>query len=120
MSRTLLCGHLRLFGSLRLVYTTGVYLRFEWSPAKAKLNLRKHGIALEDAITAFSGSYVECADEREEYGEDRVVVLGEVNTRVVVIVYTWRGVTRRIISARKATKQEREVYYSEIDGSRPF
>jgi uncharacterized DUF497 family protein len=94
-------------------------LKFEWSPSKAKANFRKHGIAFDDAIAAFEGPRVELFDDDEAYGEERIVLLGEMKSRVIVIVYNWRGEKRRIISARTATKQERAAYYAEVHGSRP-
>jgi uncharacterized DUF497 family protein len=89
-------------------------LRFEWDPKKSALNLRKHGVAFEDAVRVFEGLHIEGPDERHSDGEDRWIVYGEVSGRVIVAVYTWRGEGRRIISARKATKAEREAFYRAI------
>jgi uncharacterized protein len=97
------------------VYTPG--LEFEWDDQKEKSNLRKHGLAFEDAITLFDGPYLERLDDRHDYGEERYVAYGCVRDEVVVLVYTWRGPARRIISARKATKVERETYYAAIQPS---
>ena len=89
-------------------------MRFEWDSKKDAANLRKHGIAFEDAIEIFGSPFLEGPDDRQSGGEDRWLVLGEVRGRVIVVVYTWRGERRRIISARKAKKAEREAYYREI------
>ena len=86
----------------------------EWDPRKRVSNLRDHGIDLVDAARIFEGPVLEAADERREYGEDRIIAMGEVNNRVIVVVYTWRGTARRIISARKATSHEREAYYQSL------
>jgi uncharacterized protein len=92
-------------------------LKFEWDPEKGRSNLRKHGITFEDAVAAFSRPHLERLDDRRDYGEDRYVVYGEARNEVITLVYTWRGSARRIISARKATKGEREAYYSAIYSS---
>jgi uncharacterized protein len=89
-------------------------LRFEWDPRKRALNLRKHGIAFEDAVEIFEQAYLEDLDDRPGYGESRVVAFGEMRGRVIAVVYTRREEKRRIISARKATKDELEAYYRAI------
>jgi len=88
-------------------------LRFQWDPKKDTINLRKHGLAFEDVVGIFNGLYLELPDEQHER-EQRWIVSGEARGRVVIVVYTWRGNSRRIISARKATKAEQEEYYSAI------
>jgi uncharacterized DUF497 family protein len=89
-------------------------LEFEWDRAKETSNLRKHGITFKDAVAVFGRPYMERLDDRRDYGEERFVVYGEAHNTVIVLVYTWRGSVRRIISARKATKAERETYYAAI------
>lgn len=73
-------------------------------------NLRKHGVAFEDAAEIFEGPHLEWPDERD-YGEERLVAVGEAKGRVLVVIHAWRGNNRRIVSARKATKAERERFY---------
>ena len=85
-------------------------MRFEWDPKKNTANLRKHGIAFEDAIEVFGRPFLEGPDHRKSSGEDRWLVTGEVRGRVILVVCTWRGERLRIISARKAEKAEREAY----------
>jgi uncharacterized protein len=89
-------------------------LKFEWDPRKRDLNLSKHGVIFEDALSLFDKPYLEGPDDRPDCGEDRFIVYGEVTDQVTPLVYTWRGGRRRIISARKATKNEREAYYQAI------
>ena len=84
---------------------------FEWDAQKRALNLRKHGIDFADASRVFDGGVLEGFDERGSHDEARIITYGEVNHQVLAVVYTWRGKNRRIISARKATKAEREAYY---------
>lgn len=83
---------------------------FEWDPVKARANLRKHGVGFPAAARIFEGLVVERSDDREDYGEERIVALGTVNVQVLHVVYTWRGEARRIISARRAEAHERRIY----------
>jgi uncharacterized DUF497 family protein len=85
---------------------------FEWDPAKAVLNLRNHRISFPYATRVFLDPYrQQQLDTREEYGEDRWIVLGRVE-RVDSggrIHPSWRA-NIRLISARKANQSENEVY----------
>ena len=86
--------------------------RFEWDEAKASANLAKHGISFPDAAPVFEDlSRLEWLDEREDYGEDRLVTVGLVRGREIVVVYTMRGANRRLIMARRATRRECEEYH---------
>ena len=58
--------------------------------------------------------YLERADDRRDYGEPRFLAFGEIEGRVLAIVFTWRGMTRRIISARKANPRERTLFNEEV------
>ena len=85
---------------------------FEWDPDKARANLRKHGVSFADAAKVFDEfSRSEWLDERADYGEDRFITVGEVSGRVLVIAYSMRGDSRRIIMARKATKRETREHH---------
>lgn len=86
-------------------------MRFEWDETKAASNLRKHGVDFDDALRVFldPGRLV-AEDERRDYGEHRFRVLGGVDGRVLLVVYTWRGRVCRLISARKANGRERRRY----------
>lgn len=86
-------------------------MRFEWDAAKNEINIRKHGIDFEDVKDIFNHPMLTLLDEREDYGEDRWVAIGWIKTLVGVVVYAERhGDLIRIISARKATKQEVRHY----------
>ncbi|MGD9614449.1 MAG: BrnT family toxin [Alphaproteobacteria bacterium] len=58
----------------------------------------------------FDGDVKERIDRRFDYGETRIRCLGEIEGRVCVVIYTWRGDNRRITSARKANVRERREY----------
>jgi uncharacterized DUF497 family protein len=85
---------------------------FEWHDAKAKANLARHGVSFETARRAFDDAFaVEIDDRREDYGEDRYVLLGMVGRRLLAVTYTPRGLRNRIISARPAEPFERRLYH---------
>jgi uncharacterized DUF497 family protein len=85
-------------------------VEFEWDPVKADLNRRKHGISFPYATRVFlDPNRRERLDVREEYGEERWVVLGQVDDWLLVVVYALRGSNIRIISARKATRNDYEI-----------
>jgi uncharacterized DUF497 family protein len=90
-------------------------MKFEWDESKRRLNFKKHGIDFEDVSVVFDSPMLAALDIREEYGEDRWIGLGVLGSVVVVIAFTERGSESiRVISARKATKNEKEKYYKQI------
>ena len=82
----------------------------EWDPAKARANLRKHGVRFADATSALEDA--EAVSVREEGAdEERWVSVGMDSLgRILVVVYTWRGERVRLISARPATRREARQY----------
>ena len=86
-------------------------MQFEWDEAKRQENLRKHRIDFVDVPAMLSGPMLTSLDLREEYGEDRWRGIGFLSSIVAVVVWAERVEdVIRIISARKATRQEREQY----------
>lgn len=85
-------------------------MKFEWDANKNESNIRKHGIAFEDASKIFFRKRLEKRSDRA--GEIRYITVGEVNNRIIVVIYTPRGENMRIISARKARKNEKRAYRS--------
>ena len=84
---------------------------FEWDPKKARLNVLKHGVHFSDAVSVLEDESALTVVEESADGEERWVTLGiDALGRVMVVVYTWRGRTARIISARLATHSERRQY----------
>jgi uncharacterized DUF497 family protein len=90
-------------------------MRCDWNPTKNRSNVRAHGIDFADASLVFEGPTWERCDDREDYGEERWIAIGLVQGMEVAVVYTdrrtKRGAVRWIISARRATRDERETYY---------
>jgi uncharacterized protein len=88
-------------------------MQFEFDADKQDMNLRKHGIDLRDAAYVFSDTRrLDATDERQDYGEERRVVMGTVEDRVWVVVYTRRADAIRLISARKANEREQKRYHA--------
>jgi uncharacterized DUF497 family protein len=86
-------------------------MEFEWDENKNRLNQKKHGIRFEDVIHIFEdGNRIEQPDERNAYGEKRWKTIGLVYGIVFSVIYTFRNVAIRIISARRASRKEREEY----------
>ena len=83
---------------------------FEWDEDKWQRNLADHGVDFADAAVIFEGAVLEAKDERNRYGEARYRALGRVGDDDFLVVYTWRGVNRRIISAWKVGKDGRRRY----------
>ena len=87
-------------------------MRFDWDSRKAHANLRRHGVSFDEATTVFEdglGRIV--SDPRHSTEEDRCVLLGfSGRNRLLAVMFTERGEAIRIISARRATRQERRDY----------
>lgn len=85
-------------------------MNYEWDPNKARSNLRKHGVSFADAVAVFADARsLTIPDEHPD--EERFITMGvDAFDRVLVVAYTYRGETIRIISARKATARERIQY----------
>ena len=95
------------------------YTRFEWDEAKNQRNVRKHGLSLATAARVFEQPHLVHLDTREDYGEDRWIAIGLIGLVACVVVCSDRldehGTrTIRIISARKATRHERQRYEKKI------
>lgn len=90
-------------------------MRFEWDNNKKAQNQKKHKISFEEAATVWTDPLALIApDPGHSIEEEREWIIGEsVNNRVLVVVYTMRGETVRIISARPATKRELKQYAEE-------
>ncbi|MFZ0308828.1 MAG: BrnT family toxin [Candidatus Sulfotelmatobacter sp.] len=88
-------------------------LEFEWDKAKAKANFRRHGVSFDLAKTVFKDPFaIERLDDREQYDEERFVIIGVAEGKIVLFVaYTERQERIRIISARRATQYEQDDYF---------
>lgn len=91
-------------------------MRWTWDPAKNEANLRSHGLSLEAAVFVFDDPLSATREDPYPH-EQRWRTIGMVGTQVVLVVHTWPDLDRksgeeigRVISARKATRREREAY----------
>lgn len=89
-------------------------INFEWNGAKAIHNQERHGVPFT-AVSDFDfGTALVFPDDRQEYGEERMIAVGFIKGRLHVLIYTMRGATLRVISLRKANRREIETYVDQI------
>ena len=85
-------------------------MKIIFDPAKDKVNIAKHGLSLADAVQlAWDEAQVK-VDDSQFYGEVREIAFAPIGDRLYCVIFTDRGKTRRVISLRKATKQEVKYY----------
>ena len=91
-------------------------LIFEWDPKKAETNLKKHGVSFEEGSPAFKDPLsLTIDDPLHSSDEERLILIGmSYNNQMLVIVHSEIGDNIRIISARKATKNERSYYETNV------
>jgi len=90
-------------------------MNYEWDEAKNRSNFAKHGLDFADAEQVLTGLCVTFADSRINYGEIRLITLGLLAGRVVVIAHAPRGEdTTRMISMRKANQREQKIYQKRL------
>lgn len=87
-------------------------MEFDWDPAKSERNLRERGFGFDYAARIFAGRILLQLDARKDYGEERVKAVGAIDGTVFAVIFTDRGEVRWIISARRASRRERQVYAS--------
>lgn len=87
-------------------------MRFEWDRDKSERNQRERGFGFDFAALIFEGETIEWLDDRQDYGETRVRTIGEADGLVLYVVFTDRGDMRRIISARLASREERDRWHA--------
>ena len=87
-------------------------MKFEWDQNKAASNLSNHGISFDEAKTVFNDPlYVDFFDPDHSYNEHRYIIIGQsVNNRLLLVAYTEREDTIRLINSREATRKERKDY----------
>ena len=81
-----------------------------YDPVKQVATLESRGLDMARAGEVFDGTTLTVADDRRDYGEDRFITIGFLDGAMVVLVWTPRDGTQRIISMRKANERERRLY----------
>lgn len=103
----------------RRIYNRILAIRFGWDPVKSEVNLRERGFDFAFASQVFGGPTLEREDLRQVYGERRIIAIGLAAGLELTVCYTDRGgpggeTERRIISARRSNRREREAYWQAI------
>ena len=88
-------------------------MRYVWDERKRRANLKKHGLDFADAWQVFAGAMVLIEDDREDYGDKRLLGIDLLEVLVVVVVHTEGNGTIRVISMREAERHEKDRYYLE-------
>ncbi|MEO5347860.1 MAG: BrnT family toxin [Magnetococcus sp. YQC-9] len=81
-------------------------MKITYDPVKREKTLLDRGVDFADSVAVFSGRTLDQVDERRDYGEERIVTVGRLRGRMMIVVWTARGDTRHIISMRKANERE--------------
>jgi uncharacterized DUF497 family protein len=89
-------------------------MKYEWDEAKKRKNFAKHGLSFDDAEEVFSGPCITFGDDRFAYGEERLVALGLLAGRLVVIAHAPRDEGTRVISMRKGNRREQKIYQKRL------
>ncbi len=82
---------------------------------KRDVTLNDRGIDFADAVEVFAGTTLDFPDDRKDYGETRIITVGHLQGRMVIIVWTPRGDHRHIISMRKANEREQTRFGQRLD-----
>ena len=86
-------------------------MRFDWDTAKAASNVRKHGVRFSEAAVALQDDSAVTIDDPDSEDEERFISVGADDLgRVLVTIFTYREDAIRIISSRRASKKERQIY----------
>lgn len=96
-----------------IVYTKKGYAVYEWDEEKRLKNIEKHGIDFIRVKEMWNYPVCEMISPQTDHSEKRFLAIGRLNKIHITVVYTWRGDNRRIISARKARKNEEKYYKDE-------
>ena len=85
-------------------------MHIEYDPAKREATLSARALDMARSAEVWNGPTVTIPDTRRDYGEDRFMTVGRLSSRLVVLIWTPRGDTRRIISLRKANAREQAAF----------
>jgi uncharacterized protein len=87
-------------------------LEFEWDPGKVEENIKKHGVGFDEALTVFADASARIFDDPDHSNDEtREIIIGySKRQRLLLVSFTERAPKVRIISARRATKRERQDY----------
>lgn len=89
---------------------TIIYMEITFDPAKRNLAFEERGVSFEDAAIVFKGRTLDTVDDRFDYSEERIITVGHLADRMVIVVWTQRGEARHVISMRKANEREKKRF----------
>ncbi len=92
-------------------------MEISFDPVKRERALRERGLDFTDAPEVFAGLRIEQEDDRFDYGEVRMMTIGFLRSRMVIVIWTKRGAVRHIISLRKANSREQTKYQTRLGRS---
>lgn len=92
--------------------------KITFDPAKREMTLRQRGLDFLEAETVFDGTTIDDPDDRHDYGELRMITVGHLRGRMVVIGWTPRGAARHVFSMRKANEREKIRHGKEFEARR--
>ena len=92
-------------------------MRITFDPSKRERTLAERGLDFAQAATVFDGDHLTFEDDRQDYGERRLITIGRLDERMVVLVWTPRGEARHVISMRKANDREQRRYEDRLGRS---
>ena len=90
-------------------------MRITFDPAKREQTLEERGLDFANADEVFAGATFDSVDDRKDYGEERIITIGRIAARMVVVVWTQRDAARHVISMRKANDREQARYEANLD-----
>ncbi len=82
-------------------------MKISFDPAKRAVTLAERGLDFEDAAEVFLGDTLDFPDDRRDYGELRMLTVGHLRGRMLIVIWTPRGNARHVISMRKANAREK-------------
>lgn len=85
-------------------------MRITFDPAKRERTLRGRNLDFTEAVEVFSGPTIDIPDLRRDYGEARIMTVGHLRGRMMIVIWTQRGDARHVISMRKANDREKTRY----------
>ncbi|TFW12500.1 BrnT family toxin [Brevundimonas intermedia] len=92
-------------------------MRITFDPSKRERTLAERGLDFARAAAVFDGDHLTFEDDRHDYGERRLITIGPLTDRMVVLVWTPRGEARHVISMRKANDREQRRYEDRLGRS---
>jgi uncharacterized DUF497 family protein len=92
-------------------------MELTFDPVKRNFTFDERGLAFEDAALVFEGQTLDMADDRFDYKEARIITVGYLMDRMVIVVWTQRGDARHVISMRKANEREEKRFAQRLGES---